>query len=91
MVKSMKYAFFDPNKEIAYMSMSDEIKTKGKATIDLLSNSLGKSGMSLFLQFLIVFVGSVVDIVPYLLVAFVLISTVWIRSATKIGDIVSKT
>lgn len=91
MVKSVKYAFFDPNKEIAYMSMSDEIKTKGKATIDLLSNSLGKSGMSLFLQFLIVFVGSVVDIVPNLLVAFVLISTVWIRSAKKIGDIVSKT
>ena len=90
MVKSVKYAFFDPNKEIAFMSMSDEIKTKGKATIDLLSNSLGKSGISLFLQLMIVFVGSVVDIIPYLLIVFLLISTVWIRSAHKIGDIVSK-
>jgi AAA family ATP:ADP antiporter len=91
MVKSVKYAFFDPNKEIAFMSMSDEIKTKGKATIDLLSNSLGKSGISLFLQLMIVFVGSIVEIIPYLLIVFFLISTVWIRSAYKIGDIVSKT
>lgn len=90
-VKSVKYAFFDPNKEIAFMSMNDEIKTKGKATIDLLSNSLGKSGISLFLQFMIAFVGSITEIIPYLLVVFVLISAVWIRSAQKIGEIVSKT
>jgi AAA family ATP:ADP antiporter len=91
MVKSVKYAFFDPSKEIAFMSMSDEIKTKGKATIDLLSNSLGKSGISLLLQLMIVFVGSVADIIPYLLVVFVFISSIWIRSAKKIGYIVSKT
>lgn len=90
-VKSAKYAFFDPNKEIAFMSMSDDIKTKGKATIDLLSNSLGKSGISLFLQFMIVLVGSVVEIIPYLLIVFIVISSIWIRSSKKIGDIVTKT
>lgn len=89
-VKSVKYAFFDPNKEIAFMSMNDDIKTKGKATIDLLSNSLGKSGISLLLQLLILSVGSITDLIPHLMMLFVLISSLWVRSAKKIGDIVQK-
>lgn len=87
-VKSVKYAFFDPNKEIAFMSMNDDIKTKGKATIDVLSNSLGKSGISLMLQFMILCSGSIIDLVPYLMIIFMIISSIWINSAKKIGDIV---
>jgi ATP:ADP antiporter, AAA family len=87
--KSIKYAFFDPNKEITYMYMDDDVKTKGKATIDVLSNSVGKSGTSLILQFMILMYGSIINMIPYMMVIFTCVSIIWIRSASKIADIVT--
>ena len=83
--KSLKYSFFDPNKEIAYIPMSQEIKTKGKATIEVISNPLGKSGSSLVLQFLIITFGSLVEALPAIAFYFSCVCLVWIHVANEIA------
>jgi AAA family ATP:ADP antiporter len=87
MSKSTKYSLFDPTKEMAYVPLDQESKTKGKAAIDVVGSRLGKSGGALVNQGLILIFGSISAITPYVGVILGSIILVWIWAARSLGKL----
>jgi AAA family ATP:ADP antiporter len=79
--KGTKYSLFDPTKEMSYIPLDAELKTKGKAAVDVIGGRLGKAGGGFISSTLLTVLGvsEAIQIAPYLsiIVAFVLVLWVW--------------
>lgn len=89
-LKGAKYAIFDPCKEIAYIPMNEEIKTRGKATIEILSSPIGKSGSNWILQFLMLSMGSIELSATIIGLLYMITSIYWILSTIDMGDVINE-
>lgn len=84
--KSSKYSLFDPCKEMAYIPLDVEQKSKGKAAVDVIGNPLGKSGGSFIQQILIFSLGSLAASTPYLAVILFAIIGMWLMAARSLDE-----
>ncbi len=85
--KSSKYTFFDSTKEMAYVPLEDELKTKGKAAADMIGTKLGKSA-SAFVQsmiFIIIPTATYHSISTFLMVIFLIICIVWVWTVVELN------
>ena len=78
--KAIKYSFFDPTKEMAYIPLDSELKAKGKAAADVIGGRLGKSGGAVIQWLMLSFIAgsTLTSLAPSLFVIFTIISFVWI-------------
>ena len=87
--KAVKYSFFDPTKEMAFIPVDNETKVKGKTAIDIVGSRLGKSGAA-WIQIILIEIfssaGSVLSITPYLfpIVAFSMIR--WVFAVRNLNE-----
>lgn len=80
--KVVKYSLFDPTKEMAYIPLDDELKTKGKAAVDVIGGRAGKAGGA-FVQSTLLAVMATTNVLSIAHIAFgvfVIVAILWVFS-----------
>ncbi len=97
MSKAIKYILFDSTKEMAYIPLDDELKTKGKAAVDVIGGRAGKAGGAFTQSTLLILFATkdVVTIAPQAFVIFAVVSFGWLFAvkalSRKVDEAVKRT
>lgn len=86
--KATKYSLFDSTKEMAYIPLSKELKTKGKAAVEIIGIKFGKS-LGAFIQstiFIITPQATFDSIAIYLVSIFIVVICIWFWNVVKLNQ-----
>lgn len=85
--KSSKYTLFDSTKEMSYVPLDDQLKTKGKAAADMIGIKLGKStgALSQSMMFIMFPFATYASISPILMCIFTVICIIWIWAVIQLN------
>ncbi|MCX4080173.1 GTP/GDP exchange transporter Tlc5 [Rickettsia rhipicephali] len=86
LAKGTKYSIWDTSREMLYIPLDEELKTKGKAAVDVISAKVGKSSSGLVqsIIFTLVPTATFTSISPILMVVFIFVCLAWIYAVRKI-------
>jgi ATP:ADP antiporter, AAA family len=85
--KATKYSLFDSTKEMAYIPLDDEMKSKGKAAVDVIGGRFGKSGGGIIQStfFMLIPSFTFTEATPYFAGIFFLVVILWIFAVSALG------
>ncbi len=84
--KGSKYSIWDTSRQMLYIPLNKELKTKGKAAVDIISPKIGKSASGLIQSviFTVVPMATYHSIAPGLMIIFISVCVLWIYAVRKI-------
>lgn len=86
--KGIKYGLFDPTKEMSYIPLDDNLKTRGKAAVDVIGSRLGKAGGGYISSgIMMIMAGGVMDIAPILSIFIIAVILIWIYAVTSLNKL----
>jgi AAA family ATP:ADP antiporter len=96
--KSFNYAFVDATKEMAFIPLDRELRTKGKAAVDVIGGRFGKSFGAVLQQMMFQFIHPCLsELTREICIAFVITMGMWIFSVialnkefVKVADLAGK-
>ncbi len=84
--KSLNYTFVDSTKEMAFMPLDRELRTKGKAAVDIIGSRFGKAFGAISQQLMFQFINpSIGELAFELFCYFAIIISVWIFSVLSLN------
>lgn len=85
--KSTKYSLFDSTKEMSFIPLGLEHRTKGKAAVELIATKLGKSSGALIQSFIFTVspAATFEFISPFLMAIFILFIAIWLTNVRKLS------
>jgi ATP:ADP antiporter, AAA family len=90
MARASKFSLFDSSKEMVWIEMTKEEKSRGKAAVDLLGSQIGKSGGAWVTQALLIVLGSIQSALPVISAVFVVVCASWLRAVANLGGILKE-
>lgn len=86
LAKGAKYSIWDTSREMLYIPLDEELKTKGKAAVDVVSSKIGKSASGLVqsMIFMLMPAATFTSIAPILMIVFVVVCLFWVYAVRVI-------
>lgn len=84
--KSFNYTFVDATKEMAFIPLDRELRTKGKAAVDVIGGRFGKSFGAILQQCMFQFISpNLSDLTEQICLIFMLVMMLWVYSVVALN------